>query len=225
MEEFLAFSVLAFNLATERARELKGDNGWIIPHTIHTTGAVADRIARPPDLPALFKNCQESFLISASFQQQIALFEYFVFDAVRLVLCDEPKRLPANKKVDLAVITSATTREQIIQDLVERELNELRYKGVGDWFAYLEQYVNGVAPSAEVTSQIAEAKATRDLLVHNRGVINEVYLRKAGQLARGKIGEVVPMPPEYRAQNWRLLVQVVATVSTLLIDKLEKPPA
>lgn len=40
-------------------------------------------------------------------------------------------------------------------------------------------------------------KATRDLVVHNGGIVNELYLQKAGEKARGKRGDQLVVNKKY----------------------------
>ncbi len=51
------------------------------------------------------------------------------------------------------------------------------------------------------------------MLVHNRGVISPVYLKKAGPLARGGDGERIEMPEPYRRQVWEVVRQLAADAS------------
>ena len=42
-----------------------------------------------------------------------------------------------------------------------------------------------------------EIKATRDVLVHNAGIVNETYLRKVRGKSRGQLGELIPLDKTY----------------------------
>jgi len=42
-----------------------------------------------------------------------------------------------------------------------------------------------------------EMKATRDLIAHNSGIISDVYIKKAGKLARGHSGEKIKIDKAY----------------------------
>jgi hypothetical protein len=105
-----------------------------------------------------------------------------------LWLCAFPKRL-AKRLVDFKTILEASDKAQITLWVVERALNELKYKKVQEWFAYLEGLANLGTPGADAIGRIAEIKASRDLLVHNRGIVSSTYVAKAGIHARHRIGE------------------------------------
>lgn len=98
-------------------------------------------------------------------------------------------------------------------------MNEIKYKSVGEWFAYLERLVSKCKFSDADLGKIAEAKATRDLLVHNAGIANKIYLQKAGQFARYKVGEEVGVDGDYTLDMWQLLSSVLITAIDCLIQQ------
>lgn len=67
-------------------------------------------------------------------------------------------------------------------------------------------------------------KATRDLLVHNDGVINAIYLEKAGELARGQNGEVVPISSEYFESSVRDMKNMSSIIYRGLLNKYGSSP-
>ena len=54
-----------------------------------------------------------------------------------------------------------------------------------------------------------EVKATRDIFVHNRGIANEVYVRKAGTHARTKPGMVLPTDIQYFLESYEHCLQFI----------------
>lgn len=74
-------------------------------------------------------------------------------------------------------------------------------------------------PPPEEIAQLAEIKATRDILVHNRGIVNATYRAKAGALARAQDGELLELPTAYHNASWALICKVVRDVSEAAIAK------
>jgi hypothetical protein len=157
-------------------------------------------------------------LAEATFQQFISIFESYFFDLLHLWLMAYPQNLAA-KKVDYKVILDAPDKEAITTYVVNREVNEIMYERPSSWFAYLEDRAKLGCPTPDEIDRIAEAKASRDVLVHNRGVANRIYEFKAGKLARYKDGEQIDIPDPYHHQIWELLRKVVADVSNAAIAK------
>ena len=52
-----------------------------------------------------------------------------------------------------------------------------------------------------VAASIIEIKASRDVLAHNNGIVNAIYVAKAGSRARHQEGEQLTMSEQYRVQN------------------------
>lgn len=157
-------------------------------------------------------------LAEASFQQFISIFESFLFDLLRLWLSAYPQSL-AKKRVEVQTILDAPDRDALLYEIVGREFNERAYDRPAEWFRYLEERANLGHPAPDEIERIAEAKATRDVLVHNRGVANRIYETKAGRLARYASGERIDVTESYHRQVWSLLRKVVAEVSDAAIAK------
>ncbi len=83
------------------------------------------------------------YLAESVFQQYVSLFEDFVFELLRLWLSAYPAGIPNKDKkpVNLATIIDALDKEAIIDLVIQRELNALRYERPTAWFRYLNDRV------------------------------------------------------------------------------------
>ncbi len=68
---------------------------------------------------------------------------------------------------------------------------------MADWFAYFEKLAKLGCPTAGEIEHLAEIKASRDILVHNKGIVNATYVSKAGSRARFRDGERLEIPERY----------------------------
>ncbi|MBY0233164.1 MAG: hypothetical protein K2W96_28095 [Gemmataceae bacterium] len=138
----------------------------------------------------------EPALGRAALYEFVSALEDFVFDLLRLWLAAHPRSL-SRKQVELGAILDLPDKPAIVLSVVDKELNELKYQRLADWFAYLDKLVRPGCPSTDEIASLAEIKATRDVLAHNQGVANAVYVQKAGPLARFAVGEPVEANPPY----------------------------
>ena len=69
----------------------------------------------------------------------------------------------------------------------------------------------------------AEMKATRDILEHNAGVVNDIYIRKAGNRTRYAVGDLVEIDDSYHFASWRLIKKVAADLTAAAIAKFATP--
>jgi hypothetical protein len=157
-------------------------------------------------------------LAEANFQQFISIFENWFFDLLRLWLLAYPKNL-IDKKVDFKEVLDAPDKDAITFLVVSKELNEVLYKKPAEWFSYLEAKAKLGCPTPEEIDRIAEAKASRDVLVHNRGIASKTYESKAGKPARYAAGQRIDIPEQYHRETWELIRKVVGDVSNAAMAK------
>ena len=96
----------------------------------------------------------------------------------------------------------------------------MSYDRPSKWFAYFEDFAKLGCPTPHEIERFAECKASRDVLVHNKGTANKVYLAKAGKLARFQEGERVTIPDDYHGETWELLQKLVADLYNAAIAKI-----
>lgn len=101
----------------------------------------------------------------------------------------------------------------------DKEFNELKYERLSEWFAYFNRLARLGCPPTEDIDKLAEIKASRDIFVHNNGIVNETYVAKAGNLARGTVGQRLDIPEHYHRSSWETIRNVVCQVSTAAIAK------
>jgi hypothetical protein len=134
-----------------------------------TTGTVTTQI----DLAGRSRGYVAEQLAEATFQQFIAIFENYFFNLLRLWLTAFPQNL-AGRKVDFRAVLDAPDKDSITAVVVGKELNELLYERPGEWFGYLNERAKLGCPTPDEIERLAEAKASRDILAHSRGVANKI---------------------------------------------------
>lgn len=160
----------------------------------------------------------EKYLTPATFQQLVTTFEAFFFDLLALWLSAHPGIL-LRKQVDLETVLGAADKSDVLRLVVERELNEVKYRRVADWFEYLRKLVAAPGPTDDELAGLAEAKAGRDILVHAQGIVNAVYVAKSGTQARYTIGDVLELPEPYLRATASLFDKITGDVSAAVIAK------
>lgn len=136
----------------------------------------------------------------------VAQVEAYLSDLVRGVLNIDKRRLKTRvqgidhvKKVDVSSIIDAESIDEITDELIDRELIAIFYASPEKQFEYLEKVI-GVeidSKTEQLFKNWKEYKATRDLIVHNHGVVNDMYIKKAGSLARAELGNQIEVTSEY----------------------------
>ncbi|MEI8371482.1 MAG: hypothetical protein WCJ35_01475 [Planctomycetota bacterium] len=158
-------------------------------------------------------------LAEATFQQFISIFENDFFNLLRLWLMAYPQNL-IGKKVDFKTVLDAPDKDAITFLVVNKELNEIMYDRPTGWFAYMEDKAKLGCPSPDEIEKIAEAKASRDVLVHNQGVASKTYESKAGKLARYKDSQKIDILDHYHRETWELIRKVITDIANAAIAKV-----
>jgi hypothetical protein len=155
-------------------------------------GTVADQAEIVPRIDGYLND----YLKPATFQQVLTIFEAFVFDLLARWLTAHPGIL-LRRQVELGAVLDAADTAAVLRGVIEKELNDVKYRRVADWFDYLRRLVGVPGPSDDAVADLAEAKAGRDILVHNKGVVNAVYAAKAGVKSRYAPGDILELPDPY----------------------------
>jgi len=216
--EFKAFTHIAYEMATDLAKRPDVVGEITIGYDAFAKEfGIANRVVNLKEMPKDFARAKEGNFLPMIHQYQVALFEHIFFDVLRLILINHPLLLPGKRQVEYSIILKASNKDEIVSQLIDRELNEVKYKGVSDWFDYLEKANSSCKTPAEDIARIAEAKATRDILAHNAGIVNNIYLLKAGQLARAGLGESIDVRGNYTRDTWQLFFRALLRVLDQLL--------
>jgi hypothetical protein len=101
----------------------------------------------------------------------------------------------------------------ILDGLVDRVVRDLTYERPERWFRYIDSRIALGCPDTAQRQKLAEMKAARDCLEHNRGMINRDYISKAGTAARYAEGDLVQIDEPYLMECFALLRDVTVAMA------------
>jgi hypothetical protein len=78
-------------------------------------------------------------------------------------------------------------------------------------------------PSEDEIVRLAEVKASRDVLVHNQGVVNSIYRDRAGGLARFPAGQSLEISEPYLNDAFLLVRKILTDLSRAASEKAQSP--
>lgn len=125
--------------------------------------------------------------------------EAFLQDAMAIVACAYPQKLGllADKTgIPLDLFLESEQREDIIRRFVALKCEGLMF---GKPSEYLDRAakVLSIEFEPETIKDFIEIKASRDIIIHNSGLINKLYVEKAGERRRGEAGEELVIDRAY----------------------------
>jgi len=127
----------------------------------------------------------------------VTILEGYLADVVREIFLVHPDALKSARELTTEAVLNLGERKQIVSYLAEKETDELFYKSFPDVVNYFSKKFNITLDDSGVsTERIVEIMATRNIHVHNMGIVNRRYLEsvKDGKL---KLGAYKSITREY----------------------------
>ena len=181
------------------------------------------QLATAQELNTLSLRYRDAYLLPFAFQHLIALFEYFFFDFLKALLVNNPLQLSQRKQIEVGLALSVPDRAALIELIAERELNEIKYRKPREWFEYLDRLVRLGCPTVDEIDSLAEIKACRDVLAHNVGTANVIYLDEAGAKARWSLDQQVIIDPPYFHDCMTLIRKIIQDLSAAAAARFTTP--
>lgn len=137
--------------------------------------------AKTPGPRTRFLRRKSQLLIEMFMARLVDGFQSYLVDLIRAVLKARPEILTSRQpSVSLEDVLQHKTIEDLLQSVIERRVGSLSYEG----FAALERWCfeRGLEIMVSETQRTAliELIATRNIIAHNRGRVDERYTKAAG---------------------------------------------
>ena len=129
--------------------------------------------------------------------------ESYLFDVAREVFRAYPEKMNVSIKgmdpertVPLKLVLEAGSIDELIEQVVAARLGAVSYASPKSYLEFLKALIS-IDTEDKAFVSFVEIKATRDLLVHGSGLINDIYLIKCQTSARGARGEQIKVDRPY----------------------------
>jgi hypothetical protein len=209
-------AIQSLEVISESDELIKNTSKFQVPSTIKGKTV----IRKPNDIKAIIKNAADKEIYFTLFTYIVAQFEGFLVDTITLVLTFDQRKLRVNiqggennKKVEISELLECQTYDNIIELGIERQLGSLFYAGPKKQVEYLEKVLN-ITADEKIWDKWFEFKATRDIIVHNSGLINKIYIEKVGTSARGKVGQQITIDKNYFEDASATIKSLVGQIET-----------
>lgn len=140
--------------------------------------------------------------------QLVTIVETMLGDIVRAVVVRYPHKLGGKRSLSIQTVLESTSIEEVHLRATDALLNELAYKSPTEFAESVHQLLSVNLLECPSFHWYVEVKATRDIFIHNRGIANEVYVRKSGSHARVKSGMVAPVDIQYFLESYEHCLQI-----------------
>ena len=158
----------------------------------------------------------ESLIVSIISRAEIYLVECLVevilaHPAKLAVLVDDRVGVP------LDMFLAGPDKQAILAEMIRIKSEGLTFLPPAKYIERVEKALS-IELDASVVAQFIEAKASRDLIVHADGLINAAYRKKAGDLARGQLGDTLIIDEDY----FRHIIVTTKQLSGEIASKIEE---
>lgn len=150
------------------------------------------------DIISVLNNAYDKEFLQTIFSHLTSQMESFFYDLIEGVLLIDNRRIKikSNKiklmeSLNVETILNSENYSSVIKKIIDANLISVFYASPEKQLEYINQ-IFSISNDEKLEIYIKkwkEFKAARDIIIHNNGIINEVYISKAGEYARGKCGE------------------------------------
>lgn len=140
--------------------------------------------------------------------QLVTIVESMLSDIVRAIVIRYLQKLGSKRTLPLRMVLEATSLEEIHLRATDALLNELSYKSPAEFADSMQSILSINLLECPAFHKYVEVKATRDIFIHNRGIANDVYIRKAGSHARVNSGTTLPADIQYFLESYESCLQM-----------------
>jgi hypothetical protein len=101
----------------------------------------------------------------------------YLSELLGLLFRSNPEKLITRETVPIEDVLRHQTREKFVEWLADKRVNDLSYKGFQDIQTYFKERVEiEIVADVKFRHRLVKAIATRNLMVHRRGTIDDRYL-------------------------------------------------
>ncbi len=136
------------------------------------------------------------------------LMETMFSDILRAVFTKYPEKMSSKKQIAISDILSLSSIELVHLEIINKTINEIAYKSPKDFVAEFEKFVSINLFETPAMHHYLEIKATRDIYIHNMGIVNSVYIDKSASHARAKDGQELPINIQYFLESYEYCLQL-----------------
>ncbi|MEB7455120.1 hypothetical protein [Lysinibacillus sphaericus] len=122
---------------------------------------------------------KEELVNRNSLTSLMTFFENLVAGIIRLRLTLHPDSFnPKEKSIKYSDLLDFESIEEALEHLIEQEVMEIMYGGLKSWITYFNKAGINTKRVNALLEEVNEASLRRNLVVHNDGIVNKVYLSK-----------------------------------------------
>jgi hypothetical protein len=187
------------------------------------TPLIGDKSYAADDLKRAYTHLSNTELPITLIYHLVTHTEAWFSDLVRAIAAKYPKKIGPKKQIAISTALQATSIQSLRILATDHLVRDLTYKSPQDFAETVTPLFGINLLEIPPYHKFVELKATRDIYVHNRGIANDVYVRKANHFARSKPGELLIVNNQYFLDNYEAVLRLNEAVGDSLLAKWASP--
>ncbi len=193
----MIWSRVAKQALEEKAKDAKFLKAGVFPVPSHKPAKTVFRDEH--EVQAILSEAATTKLYWSVLVYLVSRVESAIGDILRAFLRADPRRLlidAAGKKIEFRAVVESGDYSELVEQMIATQLHDTSYLRPSQQIEYFEK-VTGIEMDQRLAADWVEIKATRDILVHNDGIANEIYATKAAKKSRVAVGVPLPIDSAY----------------------------
>lgn len=162
----------------------------------------------------------EAAFSEMTFCRAVDLFSIFLDDLLLFILKSQPQSLKSNEKLTTEEVISCSNMSDVLDMIAQKKVREISYKSIKDRLIYFDENLGfNLDLTSNHIKDIILLHECRNLLVHNRGVVNSVFRRKVGECTLQE-GDAIEVDTELFSTSVQCLSNAVKTIDRDITKKI-----
>ncbi|WP_446784798.1 hypothetical protein [Macellibacteroides fermentans] len=161
------------------------------------------------------------YIIKGLFTLAIAHFETMLSDFSKKILQFYPQKLSLFKKENITLSVNNLNDGRLISQIIENEMNRIFYSNLNEQIKILQK-ISGIQIDSNILDidRLIEIKETRNLLLHNNLIVNDLYLDKTKSVKRAhEKGDAINIDKEYFEKSILHILRVLENIIDQVREK------
>lgn len=210
--ELAQLTYMAFEIAAQNLQSLEDDKiefSFPVGYKPDKTTLNSTRTYPKEELLSKYAFLASNQLSTNALVQLVTIVETMLGDLIRAVVLRYPQKLGSKRTISIQAVLEAASLEEIHLQAIDTFINELAYKSPSEFAESLQQLISVNLLECPAFHCYMEIKATRDIFIHNSGIANDIYVRKAGTHVRVNAGMLLPADTQYFLESYEYCLKIV----------------
>ena len=189
-------------------------NGESNGETIKFNSSFLCNLVKEKTIPLKHKDFLMDMTLSYLISYQEAMFKDFLL----VVLVNQKHSLKSKNTITYKDILAYESLDELVKALAQKEVDKLGHGSVDDISTYIKDKFNVSMDSFDKWEFIVESTYRRNLVIHNKGVTNEVYCKR---IKGTETGKKLTLDIEYVVNVANNLIELSEYCSNAFIEKFK----